>query len=178
MSFDKEKVIKDWEEFKKEVIFIPASERILHYKLSVKDNIIYFNTLKGMSKEKIIEKYKNVMEEIGFMDFQNRLIETLSTGEKKKTLIAAALCSDCKVIILDEPTIGLDIDAKDDFKNILLNKDICNDKLFIISSHDFDFLENLSEENIFISKGKIVDQKYEKLSRTMMTEIYQACKIS
>lgn len=157
---------------KKKVAFISSSERMLDYKLSVNDNIMYFNILKGMLKKEIKKKLDNIILDIGLNGFENRLIETLSTGQKRKVSIGCILCSNSKIVVLDEPTLGLDYNAKMDLKRVLLQSSILEDKLFIISSHDFNFLSNLSAENIFIYEGKIKNVVNHKISEEDLIEIY------
>lgn len=156
----------------KKVAFMSSSERMLDYKLSVSDNIIYFNILKGMFKKQITENLNEVILDIGLNGFEDRLVETLSTGQKRKVSIGCILSSDCKIIVLDEPTLGLDYDAKMDLKRILLKDSIHKKKLFVISSHDFNFLSNLSEENIFIHETKIKNKINHKISQEELVEIY------
>lgn len=172
-----ENIIKNDYDLRKEVTFIPTSERVLYFKLSVKENIVFYNILRGMSKKDVLEKYESVIEDIGFRDFENRLVESLSTGEKRKALLACALCSNCRIIVLDEPTTGLDNDAKANFKSILLNNSVSQDKLFVISSHDFDLLSGLSEENIFIFDGEISATVNGKITNEELIQVYSNKKI-
>lgn len=159
-------------DLRKEVAFISASERVLYFKLSVLDNIILYNVYKGMTKAEIMDNYNKIPDNLGIKQLENRLVETLSTGQKKKVMIVSALCSNCSTIVLDEPTIGLDHDTKLELKRLIKDVSVLDNKLFILSSHDFELLDNISSENIFIFKGKISDKIDENLSMDELIEAY------
>ncbi len=162
------------DELKNTVAFISASERMLYYKLSVIDNITYFNILKGMSQKSIKSKMEGVLADLDLAELKDRRIETLSTGQKRKVSLGCILCSDKSVVILDEPTLGLDYDSKKELKAVLQKRADIDDKLFIISSHDFNFLGELASENIFILNGKVMKIVQRKISENELTSIYES----
>ncbi len=69
-------------------------------------------------------------------------------------MILCGLCTDMKVIIMDEPSNGLDIDARMEMKNLIMMLVEKLNKTFIISSHDLDFLSGMIDHYIFIFQGK------------------------
>jgi ABC-2 type transport system ATP-binding protein len=86
---------------------------------------------------------------------QNQLLNTFSQGQKKKFLIAFGLATNCRVLILDEPTNGLDIPSKAQFRKLLISS-ITDEKLFIISTHQVHDVENLIDEILILDQGKII----------------------
>jgi ABC-2 type transport system ATP-binding protein len=103
------------------------------------------------------------------MDLLNRLLKDfglsndssilkLSHGQKKKFLIAFALASKCRLMIMDEPTNGLDIPSKAIFRKIIAGA-LDEDQLVIISTHQVKDVENLIDKIVILDKGKIIMQK-------------------
>ncbi|WP_026487394.1 ABC transporter ATP-binding protein [Caldanaerobius polysaccharolyticus] len=132
--------------------------RNLYWTLSVKDNYYYFASIKGKKNyeiEKNIEKYANVLKT---RDFLNCKIKILSTGQKQRVAITAALLHEPELLILDEPSNGLDIESR----NLLINGiKYFRDNLkttFLISSHDVDFISKVVDKIVIIDNGNIVDE--------------------
>lgn len=93
-------------------------------------------------------------------DFQlpkGRTLSALSYGQKKKFLLSFGLATDCKLLILDEPTNGLDIPSKSMFRKVVANA-IHENRSFIISTHQVRDMDNLIDPVIILNGGKIVLQ--------------------
>ncbi len=106
---------------------------------------------------------------------RDQKLNALSYGQKKNFLLSFGLATDCKLLILDEPTNGLDIPSKSQFRKIVANA-IHEDRSFIISTHQIRDMENLIDPIIILDEGKIVFfENYEtiskKLSITRQTEL-------
>lgn len=82
-------------------------------------------------------------------------LHTLSYGQKKKFLLAFGLATDCKLLILDEPTNGLDIPSKSQFRKIVASA-IHEERSFIISTHQVRDMENLIDPIIILDEGQVV----------------------
>lgn len=94
-------------------------------------------------------------------------LSTLSYGQKKNFLLSFGLATDCRLLILDEPTNGLDIPSKSIFRKIVANA-IHENRSFIISTHQVRDMENLIDPIIILDEGKIVFcQEYEKVSQKL-----------
>ncbi|OGT31559.1 MAG: ABC transporter ATP-binding protein [Gammaproteobacteria bacterium RIFCSPHIGHO2_12_FULL_35_23] len=89
---------------------------------------------------------------------EDKLLPTLSHGQKKKFLIAFGLATQCKLLILDEPTNGLDIPSKAQFRKLLAGA-INEERLFIISTHQVHDVENIIDYTIILEEGKIIFQQ-------------------
>ncbi len=85
----------------------------------------------------------------------DKLLTNFSHGQKKKFLIAFGLATNCKLLILDEPTNGLDIPSKSEFKKLLASI-VTDEKLIIISTHQVHDVESLVDAIIVLDEGKIV----------------------
>lgn len=98
---------------------------------------------------------------------RDQKLTALSYGQKKNFLLSFGLATDCKLLILDEPTNGLDIPSKSHFRKIVANA-IHEERSFIISTHQVRDMENLIDPIIILDEGKIVFfQGYEEVSRRL-----------
>ena len=116
---------------------------------------MFFGTMKGCAQNTLKENIKIYAELLKFEPFLDRRVESLSTGEKKKAILLCGLCTDAPVLILDEPSNGLDIDAQREFQEILKNISDNSQKTILVSSHELDFLCGIVNQYIFIMDGQI-----------------------
>ena len=92
------------------------------------------------------------------LDVDKKLTE-FSYGQKKKFLLAFGLASNCRLFLLDEPTNGLDIPSKSQFRRVLASA-LADDRIIIISTHQVRDMENLIDDIIILEDGKIVFNQY------------------
>lgn len=89
---------------------------------------------------------------------ENKRLNQLSYGQKKKFLISFALSTKCRLLVLDEPTNGLDIPSKAIFRRVMAGS-LDDDQLVIISTHQVRDVENLIDRILMLEKGKFIMQK-------------------
>ena len=126
----------------------------LYSELTVKEFVTYMAELKGMPRNEKKEKVNEVLEETGLTDVSKKLIKNLSRGYRQRVSLAGALIGDPKVIILDEPTVGLDPKQIADIRKLI--KDLGKKHTVILSSHILSEVSQICEKVIIINKGKIV----------------------
>lgn len=98
----------------------------------------------------------------------DKKLSALSYGQKKKFLLSFGLATDCKLLILDEPTNGLDIPSKSQFRKVVASA-IHEERSFIISTHQARDMENLIDPIIILDEGQIVFfEDYEQISKKLM----------
>ncbi len=107
--------------------------------------------------------------------------QSLSFGQKKKFLLSFGLATDCKLLILDEPTNGLDIPSKSIFRKLVANA-IHEERTFIISTHQVRDMENLIDPIIILAEGEVIfqqalEQIAEKLSFSREQELTDTASI-
>jgi ABC-2 type transport system ATP-binding protein len=94
-------------------------------------------------------------------------LSDMSYGQKKNFLLSFGLATDCRMLILDEPTNGLDIPSKSQFRKIIANA-VHEERTFIISTHQVRDMENLIDPIIILDEGKIIFyQDYEQISKKL-----------
>jgi ABC-2 type transport system ATP-binding protein len=94
-------------------------------------------------------------------------LSDMSYGQRKNFLLSFGLATDCRLLILDEPTNGLDIPSKSQFRKIIANS-VHEERSFIISTHQVRDMENLIDPIIILDEGKIIFfQNYEQISKKL-----------
>ena len=138
-----------------------TEERSLLIKMTVKEQAIYYGTLKGMSEEKIIKRLDELLEKFGVSDYKDKKIKELSKGNQQKIQFIMAIINDPKLLILDEPFSGLDPFNVELFKNeiVELSK---KGSIIIFSSHRMEHVELFCKKLVVILRGKTVLEGYLK----------------
>lgn len=147
--------------------------RNLYWRLTVRENLEYFAGNRGKSKKEISLAVEKLLDQFRLKEKEHELVNGLSRGMQQKLAIAVALLADTDVILLDEPTLGLDVEISYELRE-LLKKIVCEQqKTIIISSHDMPVVKELCNRTIIINKGKIVvDEKVDKLLKLFETRAY------
>lgn len=126
----------------------------LYYDLTVKEFISYMADLKNVKRKDKKEAIENVMKETGLLDVQNKLTKNLSRGYKQRVSLAGALIGNPDVLILDEPTVGLDPKQIAEIRELI--KSLGKKHTVILSSHILSEVSQICERVIIINHGKIV----------------------
>ena len=138
-----------------------TEERSLLTKMTVKEQIIYYGILKGMTEDEILDKLDICLEKFQITEYNNRKIKELSKGNQQKIQFISAVINNPKLLILDEPFTGLDPVNVEMFKEAIyeLQKEGCS---IIFSSHQMEHIERFCEKLIILVKGKVVLEGYLK----------------
>lgn len=126
----------------------------LYYDLTVKEFINYMADLRNVKRKDKKAEVNKVMEEMGLTDVQNKLIKNVSRGYKQRVSLAGALVGNPKILILDEPTVGLDPRQITEIRNLI--KSLGKKHTIILSSHILSEVSQICEKVIIINKGNIV----------------------
>ena len=120
------------------------------------------------------ESIKEILEKIDLWEKKDKKISQLSLGMKQKLGIARAFLGHPTVVLLDEPTNGLDPIAIKEIRKLIRNSLINKDNCIVISSHNLSEMTAMADELIFIKDGKIVKRmKNEGLDGEKLEEIYE-----
>jgi gliding motility-associated transport system ATP-binding protein len=126
----------------------------LYLEMTVTGYLRFVAKIKGVPKDKIHQEVARVMERASVADVKERIIAKLSKGYKQRVGIAQALLNDPPVLILDEPTIGLDPKQIHEVRELV--KDLAGQHTVVLSTHILPEVEQTCHRVIIIDRGKIV----------------------
>ena len=146
-------MLKKPKKAKKEIGYMPEGVP-LYSDLTVKEFITYMAEIKNVNKNERKDKIEKVIENTGLKDVQNKLTKNLSRGYKQRVSLAGALVGEPKILILDEPTVGLDPKQITEIRSLI--KELGKTHTVILSSHILSEVSQICNKVIIINKGKIV----------------------
>lgn len=126
----------------------------LYDDLSIKEFVTYIAELRKVKRSERKEKVQEVIKKTGLETMQKKIIKNLSRGQKQRVSLAGALVGDPKVIILDEPTVGLDPKQITEIRSLI--KELGKKHTVILSSHILSEVSQICDKVIIINKGQIV----------------------
>ena len=165
---------KDANKVKKQIGYMPENTP-LYYDLTVREFINYMADLKYVKRKEKKERVDKVIEEVGLGNVQKKLIKNLSRGYKQRVSFAGALIGDPKILILDEPTVGLDPKQITEIRELI--RKLGKNHTVIISSHILSEISQICEKVIIINKGKVLavdtpshlEEQFEEENRIYVT---------
>ncbi|WP_342436955.1 ABC transporter ATP-binding protein [Paenibacillus sp. FSL L8-0436] len=116
--------------------------------------MLYVAALKGISPQKAIIRTRELLGLVGLSEVSTRKIRTFSGGMKQRLGIAQAVLNDPQILVLDEPTAGLDPKERVHFRNLIAN--FSKDKIVILSTHIVSDIEYISDTVLMIKDGKLI----------------------
>ena len=126
----------------------------LYSDLTVKEFVTYMAELKRVDRKTRKEKVDKIIEQTGLKDVEKKLTRNLSRGYKQRVSMAGALVGEPKILILDEPTVGLDPKQITEIRELI--KELGKTHTVILSSHILSEVSQVCNKVIIINKGKIV----------------------
>jgi ABC-2 type transport system ATP-binding protein len=145
----------------------------LEEKLTARTNLEFFGQIHGLKGSNLKKQAEQILKDIGLLDRVDDIVDSFSGGMKRRLNIGCALMHDPELIILDEPTVGVDPQSRRYIFNIV-NKLKQQGKTIIYVSHYMEEIENLCDYVAFIDKGNIVEEGEikELLNRFANTAVY------
>ena len=123
---------------------------------TAREFLMYVAALKGVPKKIAKKRTGELLEEVGLSHAADKKVKTFSGGMKQRVGIAQALLNHPEILILDEPTAGLDPKERVRFRNLI--SDYAGDKIVILSTHIVSDVEAIADEVLLMKKGKFVLQ--------------------
>lgn len=146
------KVLKD--KFRSRMGFMPQQQN-LYETMTARTFLNYIAALKCLDKKTAEKEIPEIVERVELSDSLDKKMGGFSGGMKQRVLIAAALLGNSDLIILDEPTAGLDPKQRVIIRNMV--SALSKDKIIIISTHIVSDIENIAKEILFIKEGHLID---------------------
>jgi len=130
--------------------------RNVYWSLSAWQNLIYFGRLKGLRTSEIKPRAERLLTELGLWDRRKEQVGSFSRGMQQKVAVAAALVTDPQILLLDEPTIGLDVEASRTVRQWVLRLAHDEGKTIVLTTHQLEMAEELSDRVAIIRSGRII----------------------
>lgn len=141
----------------KKIIGVVPQEYALYPTLTARENLIYFGSMYGLKGDNLKDKVIESLDFLGLLKFADKRIETFSGGMKRRVNLIAGILHNPKILFLDEPTVGVDVQSKNAIIDYLkqLNK---NGTTIIYTSHHLSEAEDFCTEIAIIDRGQLFAQ--------------------
>jgi len=130
--------------------------RNVYWPLSAWENLMYFGQLKGLRAAEIKPRAQRLLTELGLWDRRHESVGSFSRGMQQKVAVSAALITDPPIILLDEPTIGLDVEAARTVKDWIAHLARDEGKTVVLTTHQLEGAQELSDRIVVIKEGEII----------------------
>ncbi len=148
--------------------------RNLYWRLTPRENLRYFAGIRGLGGRSLEKKIDFLLDRFNLADKKDVMVNNLSRGMQQKVAIAMTLICNTDIILLDEPTLGLDVQSHLDIKNILMEIRSELNKTILLSTHHMNLVEDVCDDVVILSQGKIVAKNsVEKLLDMFKTMTYE-----
>lgn len=142
-------------EAKRNIGYLP-DEPPIYSDMTVEDYLTYAAHLRGVASSQLKSRLNTIIEELSIGNVKKRIVGNLSKGYRQRVGLAQALVHDPKILILDEPTEGLDPNQIVQIRELI--KALRKDRTILISSHILSEVQNTCDHIVIINEGKIIEQ--------------------
>jgi ABC-2 type transport system ATP-binding protein len=148
--------------------------RNIYWRLTPRENLAFFTGLQGISYRDAKSYIDELIELFSLTQKATTQARYLSRGMQQKLAVACALAKQTEVLLLDEPTLGLDVEASHELRGLIKEMVRDNNRTVLLSSHDMQVVKDICDRVIIINNGKIVtDERVDRLSKLFETSSYR-----
>ena len=151
--FNGKDIRADRKKFLKLLGYMPQ-QHCLYPEFGVEEYLYYVGTLKGMDKKKLQESTTELLKKVRLLDVRKQKIRTLSGGMQQRLMFAQALLDNPQVLILDEPTAGLDPKKRIEMRNLIA--ECAKDKIILIATHVVSDVELIADKMLLLNRGELL----------------------
>lgn len=169
--FNGENIQNQKQRFLKKLGYMPQHS-CLYPEFGVLEYLCYIGSLKGMEKVQIYESAKELLEKVRLTEQKNQKIKTLSGGMQQRLMFAQALLDQPEIVILDEPTAGLDPQKRIEMRNLISEQ--VKDRVIIIATHVVSDVELIADRILLLNHGKLlVEDSVLGLTERLYGKVYE-----
>jgi ABC-2 type transport system ATP-binding protein len=130
--------------------------RNVYWRLSVEENLRFFAGLQGIPPREARRRTAELVGRFGLTEKRRTTANLLSQGMKQKLALACALVKGTPVLLLDEPTLGLDVETSHELRVLIRELALAEGKTLVVSSHDMGVVEDTCRRVIILARGRVV----------------------
>jgi len=154
ITLNKNNIVKDANYMRKQLGFLPQDFGV-YPNLNAFEFLQYMAAMKGVGGKNLKTKIYQLLEGLNLLENAKKPISTYSGGMKQRVGIAQALLNNPKVILFDEPTVGLDPEERVRFRNLIY--DLANNAIVILSSHIVSDIDTIADKVAILKEGKLIE---------------------
>lgn len=153
--FNHKNIYENQKEYKRNIGVIFGQRSQLYQNMIFRESLELFRLIYKIEKNEATKRLNTLIDLFKLENLLKKPIREMSLGQKMKCEIALVLFHNPKILLLDEPTIGLDLEVKEQFYNLIKTYKQSNDIILILISHNSDDIINLSERLLVLNNGKL-----------------------
>jgi ABC-2 type transport system ATP-binding protein len=148
--------------------------RNVYWRLTVQENLRYFTGIQGIHPDAASDDHDRLLELVDLEAKADEVVRNLSRGMQQKASLACALARNTPVVFLDEPTLGLDVEAARDLRREIRRLAAEENRTVVLSSHDMDVIQDVCDRVVILNEGRVVaDDTVESLVDLFATQRYR-----
>jgi ABC-2 type transport system ATP-binding protein len=130
--------------------------RNVYWRLTVWENLRFFSSLAGEDPDTLADRHEQLLEQLNLAAQADKRVDKLSRGMKQKVSLASTLAREPSIVVLDEPTLGLDVESTRELQQELRRLVAEESMTVLLSSHDMNVVEAVCDRVIIVDSGEIV----------------------
>lgn len=153
ITFDGREILELGDKFRACLGYMPQQQGV-YAQMTAESFVTYMGRLKGLRGKRLSDEVREVLELVNLYDVRHKKIGGFSGGMKQRVLLAQALLGDPKVLILDEPTAGLDPKERVRIRSFI--KELSSDRIVLLATHIVSDIESIADEVLLLKKGELL----------------------